>query len=61
MINDACNDCLFPFYKYVDAFNNNIVESRHYNQQSQMQSQITLLETWSLSNNMKLNPKSVLL
>ena len=55
MINDACNDCPFPFYKYVDDLT--ILESRHYNQQSQMQPQINSLETWSLSNNMKLNPK----
>ena len=55
MINDACNDCPFPFYKYVDDLT--ILESRHYSQQSQMQPEINSLETWSLSNNMKLNPK----
>ena len=55
MINDACNDCPFPFYKYVDDLT--ILESRHYSQPSQMQPQINSLETWSLSNNMKLNPK----
>ena len=55
MINDACKDCPFPFYKYVDDLT--ILESRRYNQQSQIQCQINSLETWSLSNNMKLNPK----
>ena len=55
MINDACSDCPFPFYKYVDDLT--ILESRHYNQQSQMQLQINSFNSWSLSNNMKLNPK----
>ena len=46
---------LFISRAYVDDLT--ILESRHYSQQSQMQPQINSLETWSLSNNMKLNPK----
>ena len=54
MVNDACHDCLLPFYKYVDDLT--IVESRNCSQVSKLQSELISLETWSLINNMKLNP-----
>ena len=54
MVNDACHDCLLPFYKYVDDLT--IVESRTCTQISKLQSELLLLENWSLLNNMKLNP-----
>ena len=54
MVNDACNNCPLPFYKYVDDLT--IVEARNQNKPSQIQREIDSLLTWSLANNMKLNP-----
>ena len=38
MVNDACHDCLLPFYKYVDDLT--IVESRTCTQISKLQSEV---------------------
>ena len=54
MINDACRDTSLSYFKYVDDLP--IVECRMNNTQiSQLQHQIELLESWTSSNDMKLN------
>ena len=58
MINDACQDSVVPYYKYVDDLT--LVESMVGNQPANMQHALNMFHNWSLQNNMTLNPSKCL-
>ena len=53
LMNDACQDSIIPYFKYVDDLS--MVESRSICKASKLQDELRKLQEWSNRNDMKLN------
>ena len=58
MFNDACQDQLLSYFKYVDDLT--LLENRTLQKQSILQHVLDYLLEWTENNHMKLNPKNTL-
>ena len=57
MFNDACQDQLLSYFKYVDDLT--LLENRTLQKQSILQHVLDYLLEWTENNHMKLNPKKM--